>query len=486
MIQDHDATKDNYGVIGDHPELLDINMGTLAGGPGGGGDWMHINGISYNPTRDEIVISSHNLDEFYVIDHSTTTAEAAGHTGGTRGRGGDILYRWGCPANYDAPGMRYLNVAHCSAWIPAGLPGAGNILVFNNREGQGTSIVAEINPPYDQDGNYIWEAGSAYDPSAPAWTYTAAGFHSNHLGGCQRLANGNTIIVESTSGRIFEVDADGAIQWEYNHSREIARALRYASDYPGVYGLNPLEPGEIVLNELLAVNGSIQADQDGEYDSWIEFYNNTSDEVSLWGFTLTDENDNPDKWTFPDTSIAANDYLIVWADNDIEQEGLHLNWEPSATGSITFFAPDQTILDEISYSDQIADSSIGRYPNGMGEFMRMQPTFAAENDSSGPETSSAATQIPARFELLQNFPNPFNSTTTIRFRIAETVKVSLTVFNITGAQVGVLTQATLTPGEYSVNWNGSDSSGKALAAGLYFYTLHAGAFSATRKLIYLK
>jgi hypothetical protein len=67
-------------VVADHPELLDINAGSGEIGPSGG-DWMHINGISYNPDLDQIVISSHNLDEFYVIDHSTTTAEAASHSG---------------------------------------------------------------------------------------------------------------------------------------------------------------------------------------------------------------------------------------------------------------------------------------------------------------------------------------------------------------------------------------------------------------------
>ncbi|MBK9404677.1 MAG: aryl-sulfate sulfotransferase [Ignavibacteria bacterium] len=77
LIQDYDPTKANYGVVANHPELLDINVSSTASG-----DWMHVNGISYNADLDQIVFSSHNLDEFYVIDHSTTTAEAASHTGG--------------------------------------------------------------------------------------------------------------------------------------------------------------------------------------------------------------------------------------------------------------------------------------------------------------------------------------------------------------------------------------------------------------------
>lgn len=225
LIQDYDASKDNYGDVGDHPELLDINM---SGGAGpSGGDWMHLNGISYNPDLDQIVCSSHTLDELYVIDHSTTTEEAAGHTGGNSGMGGDILYRWGNPSNYDAPGSAYFNVVHSSVWIPAGLPGAGHIMAFNNREGQGTSIVAEIAPPVDSEGHYHIGQDSAFGPSAPIWTYTASGFYSNHLGGCQRLPNGNTLIVESTSGYMFEVNSAGVTQWSYARGGEISRALRY-------------------------------------------------------------------------------------------------------------------------------------------------------------------------------------------------------------------------------------------------------------------
>ena len=82
LIQDYDATKLNYGVVAQHPELLDINVGSTSG------DWMHVNGISYDDEKDLIVFSSHNLDELYVIDHSTTTTEAAGHTGGNYGKAG--------------------------------------------------------------------------------------------------------------------------------------------------------------------------------------------------------------------------------------------------------------------------------------------------------------------------------------------------------------------------------------------------------------
>ena len=236
LVQDYDATKDNFGVVSDHPELLDVNMGESHGPPGMGGDWLHINGISYNPERDEIVISSHFMNEIYVIDHSTTTAEAASHSGGARGKGGDLLYRWGNPANY-ASGTQIFYVVHCSAWVPAGFPGAGNILAFNNgdgRPGGDYSSIEEIVIPVDAGGDYLL-SGATYGPTAPTWTYSSgSSFYSNHLGGVQRLADGNTLIAESTSGYLFEVTSAGSTVWSYQASGEVARALQYSADHAGI------------------------------------------------------------------------------------------------------------------------------------------------------------------------------------------------------------------------------------------------------------
>ncbi len=250
LVQNFNSLKDNYGVISEHPELLNINVGSTAMG-----DWMHVNGISYNADLDQIVFSSHNLDEVYVIDHSTTTAEAASHSGGARGKGGDFLYRWGCPSNYGISGTQVFNVVHCATWIPNGNPGAGNIMAFNNRENQGTSMVVELVPPSDGNGNYTYATGTAFGPASPTWSYTAAGFYSQHLGGCQRLPNGNTLMVESTSGVFWEVNSAGTVVWSYNKGGEIVRALRYAASYPGLSVLSdtqetdPITPTEFSISQ---------------------------------------------------------------------------------------------------------------------------------------------------------------------------------------------------------------------------------------------
>jgi len=220
-----------------HPELLSVDVGkkNKRDGCQWGGDWLHINGISYNPDLDQIVISSHFTDECYVIDHSTTTEEAAGHTGGNSGKGGDILYRWGNPQNYDTQGDHYFDVIHCAWWVPKGLPGEGNIMVFNNGSSDRQSEIVEITPPMDNNGNYVITQGQPFGPDAPTWTYTESDFYSMHLGSCQRLPNGNTFICEATDhGHLIEVTTEGEIVWEHDPGTEVARAMRYPSDYKGL------------------------------------------------------------------------------------------------------------------------------------------------------------------------------------------------------------------------------------------------------------
>jgi len=163
------------------------------------------------------------MSEIFVIDHSTTTDEAAGHSGGRSGKGGDILYRWGNSQVYragDASDQK-LFAQHDATWIEPGLVGAGNIMVFNNGQGRPDgrySSVDVIVPPIDESGHYTLIPGSAYGPKEADWIYTDENkpdFFSQNISGAQRLPNGNTLICSGTVGTIFEVSPAKRIVWKY-------------------------------------------------------------------------------------------------------------------------------------------------------------------------------------------------------------------------------------------------------------------------------
>ena len=180
-------------------------------------DWIHADSIDYHPGLDQIVISARNFSELWIVDHSTTTEEAAGHAGGDGGRGGDLLYRWGNPRAHRAgtAADQQLFWPHTVHWIGPGLPGAGNLLMFNNGleydgHRRGWSSVVEIAPPAEGRG---YRPG---EPAEPVWTYEAdppSVFYSKRLSGAQRLPNGNTLIASGFDGAIFEVTPDGDTVW---------------------------------------------------------------------------------------------------------------------------------------------------------------------------------------------------------------------------------------------------------------------------------
>lgn len=422
LIQDHDPTKLNYGVVEDHPELLDINLGGVQGGPGGGGDWLHINGIDYNAELDQIVISSHNLDEIYVIDHSTTTEEAESHTGGNSGMGGDILYRWGNPDNYGANGSYTFDVVHCAYWVPPDCPGAGNLMAFNNSDNDHQSKVVEIEPPYENTYNYSWTAGTSFAPDQPVWQYTnGTGFYSNHLGSVQRLPNGNTLICESTSGDMFEVDESGAIQWSKNTTYEIARCLRYGTDYPGLAALFP--NGEItgtvtdtntsipIANALITIGEyEVESDEEGSF----------SIELPAGTYQLTCECEGYELYEYiDDIELTANQVVV-------------LTIELTPVSAINEDEIDSIVL-------------LGNYPNPFNP----TTTISFVINNSG-------------------------------------VNTELSIYNLKGQKVITLVYEQLPAGQKNVVWEGKDKYGNTVPSGIYLYKLTNGDHISTRKMILMK
>ena len=216
LVQNRDATKLNYGVPSQHPELIDV-MGDHKKEPL---FWNHMNSIDYNPSLNQIAVSVRGNSEVWLIDHGTTTAQAASHTGGTHNKGGDLLYRWGNPITYGAgtAANEMYYQQHDAEWIKSDCPGAGHIMCFNKGIGRNYSTIDEIIPPIDTAGNYSLVAGSAYGPTALCWTYQASpptSLFAEDISGAQRLPNGNTLINDGPHGALMEVTAAGTMVWKY-------------------------------------------------------------------------------------------------------------------------------------------------------------------------------------------------------------------------------------------------------------------------------
>ena len=224
MLQTTDASKPNYYAAAlDHPELLNINYKSKK-------DWLHMNGIDYNPITDQIAVSSHNLNEWYIIDHSTSTEEAASHTGGFSGKGGDILFRWGNPAAYGATGTAILNVTHDAHWIPEGVPNAGRLVGFNNKGASATkSSVDQIILP--QNGyNFDRIAGQAFAPSTYTERHASTGY-TNNMGNSQQLPNGNMLVCLALSGVVYEINSAGTTLWSKTMGGSVSQSFKYEKCY---------------------------------------------------------------------------------------------------------------------------------------------------------------------------------------------------------------------------------------------------------------
>jgi hypothetical protein len=310
LIQDYDSSKENYGMVNQHPELIDINYG----GELVKSDWLHANSIDYNEYFDQILVSIRNFNEIWVIDHSTTTEEAAGHTGGNSGKGGDLLYRWGNPVAYKrgTADDQKLFGQHDATWIKNGCPGAGDILVFNNGVDRPTgtySTVDEILPPVDAQGSYYIGHDQPYGPNILQWSYIAnppPSFFSNGVSGAERLKDGDTLICNGVEGEFFEVTPDGATVWQYVNpypgplSNQVFKIIYIPPEEPSEHEPNLDCNGSLSWSSIqpgATVQGTFEVQNIGENNSLLNWKINTSSiSWGTWSFSpesgenLTPEN----------------------------------------------------------------------------------------------------------------------------------------------------------------------------------------------------
>jgi len=468
LIQDFDPTKENYGDVADHPELIDINY--VYNPTNLYVDWLHTNSIDYNEEFDQILLSVRNFCEIWVIDHSTTTEEAAGHLGGNSGKGGDILYRWGNPKAYGkgTDNDKQFFEQHDARWIVEGCPGAGNILVFNNGNGRPNPVyssIDEIVPSVDEYGTYDY-SGSAYGPDNPTWTYTASypgNFYSELMSGSQRLPNGNTLICSTEQFVFFEVTSNKETVWEYNVDNSVFKINRYAIDYPGIQELipEPYKPeipdgktnGRIGINYTYTTNSTDPNDDqiyywfdwgDGTDSGWLGPYDSGENcsAVNMWtnegGFSVKvkakDGFDHVSIWSNPLTVNIAppNDPPYMPnnpnpLDNETEVNiNAILSWsggDPNANDTVTYdvyFEADDPTPDILLSNDQLETT----YDPGSMDFnthyyWKIVSTDNNGDSTNGPIWNFITEETPTNSPPEISLENPENGANNISLALTE-------------------------------------------------------------------
>lgn len=292
LVQDHDPARSGYGSVREHPGRIDVNadhrdrpppteeelaqqrelreqmiaLGYVDGpaaeeadedddSTGTAPDWLHVNAVTLHPVHDLIVLSVPRLNELWVLDHSTTSEQAATGAGGRWGRGGEILWRWGNPRTYGAgeDSEQQLFFQHDPTWVPGEEPGELRLLVFNNGgDDRDHSSVDELVLPFDSQSGFRREPGRPFGPAKPSWTYRLPeDCTSSFISGARRLPNGNTFICSGAPGRLLEVTRDGRLVWDYENPfssdaqaessegpprHAVYRAVKVPRDHPGLAG----------------------------------------------------------------------------------------------------------------------------------------------------------------------------------------------------------------------------------------------------------
>lgn len=190
--------------------------------------------------------------------------------------------------------------------------------------------------------------------------------------------------------------------------------------------IQKISASNVVINEFMSDNVDYITDNYSEYEDWVELYNNSSNDFNMSGLYLSDDRSNYMKWPFPDTTIGAHSYMLIWTDNDAIQTGLHANFKLSKTGEALFLAYSSTnILDSITFGLQTSDISTGRYPNGTGPFGKMLPTMSS--------TNSPFSVNEIKFSLgISVYPNPANSWFDVNISNNKESKWEIELVNITG------------------------------------------------------
>lgn len=288
IIQDVDSGRLNYGNVFEHPELIDVNIGS--GGLQGnfrGADWLHCNSVEYIEELDLILVSSKYLHEIFIIDHSTSTAEAASNTGGNYEKGGDLLYRWGNPQNYGRGNTtdRKLKGQHDAIWLPKTDTSRAQIMVVNN--GNKGTVDAWI-PPINSKGFFAESEFAPYGPLDFNWSHEAD-IKSSIGCSARQMPNGNVLYCDAKTGLMEEVTLDFKEVWQYQNPVNITGPVEQGIDISenggggfGSFRAEKYAPGyfDTILN--LTPKGVIEL---APYESTCSLYVDKPDSIITYNST---------------------------------------------------------------------------------------------------------------------------------------------------------------------------------------------------------
>ncbi len=369
LVQDFDDTKANFGVVADHPGLIDFN--DISTGTGAGNtvpDWNHFNAVQYDPELDQIVISAREQNEIWVIDHSTTTAEAASHSGGNSGKGGDLLYRWGNPEAY-GQGIRddqQLFYQHDAQFIGEGLDGAGNFLIFNNGwnrvDGSNYSEAVEIAPPrigtqfhltQQMDGSMGDVVSFGTHPAPDDWQPIAGDWDGD--------GTDSTGAFDPATGTFYLNDAnadgrDAVVEWTSPLSGAGLLALAGDWDGDGVDTVGVFDPATATFTLFNSTSGSgaISLTLDNAGAGPIvplagDWNGDGFDSIGLYDVTTT---------AFRYTNNVVVTDVSAWStlnrgDVDSAWQPVAGDWDGNGSDSIGWYDPSTTTL---QYGDDLGDA----------------------------------------------------------------------------------------------------------------------------------
>lgn len=319
-----------------------------------------------------------------------------------------------------------------------------------------------------------------------------------------RSTEGEVILYNNQSRMMDFVNYDSRYWWpdepaSEGHSLELHntslenmisyswRSSKNVNGTPGKSNDSKLVTG-IFINEILASNDNLNADEKGEFDDWIEIYNSNEYEVNIAGLYVTDKFDNPCKYQIPfhseqQTAIPAKGHLLLWADEQTEQGLLHLNFKLEKNGEtiglIQVTDGDTLFIDSVSFSAQTTNISYGRESDGYEKWIYF-------NTPTPQDTNKIISGLPDEepvpvYALSQNYPNPFNPATVIKWELAKAGDVTLKVYDILGREVITLVDEFKPAGKYESRFRA-----EALSSGIYIYQLRSGDYVQTRKMMLLR